>query len=71
MPEQTYVDQLAGELAERHPNLLSAEQDLAILRGRLAIVTRFIHNPIHDRAAREALARDLQLPAPTQDRTST
>lgn len=68
MPEQTYVDQLAGELAKRHPSLLSAEQDLAILRGRLAIVTRFIHNPIHDRAAREALARDLQLPAPEKPR---
>lgn len=64
MADAAYVDQLAGELAKRHPDLLSAEQDLAILRGRLAIVTRFIHNPIHDRAAREALARDLQLPAP-------
>ena len=71
MADAAYVDRLAGELVQRHPDLLSAEQDLAILHGRLAIVTRFIHNPIHDRAAREALARDLQLPAPTKNRTST
>lgn len=64
-----YVAGLATQLKDRHPGALdAAEDDLALLRGRLAIVTRFIHDPTHDRAAREALARDLQLPVPTPEK---
>lgn len=59
-----YVASLVGQLAHRPDALDAAEDDLAILRGRLAIVTRFIHNPTHDHTARLALAQDLQLPAP-------
>jgi hypothetical protein len=63
-----YVDQLAGELRTRHPNLLAAENDLAILRGRLAIVATFIHNPVYDDTARRALAQALQLPEPAPEK---
>lgn len=61
---EAYVEQLAAELQQRHPDLLAAEQDLAILRGRLAIVATFINNPAYDDTARRALAQDLNLPAP-------
>ncbi|MFG2970861.1 hypothetical protein ACGFZS_47095 [Streptomyces sp. NPDC048288] len=67
MPDtnEAYVDDLAGQLCTRHTALLAtAEDDLAVLRSRIALVVRFIHDPTYDRAAREALARDLQLPAP-------
>jgi hypothetical protein len=71
MPDhaQDYVASLAAELRNRHPALqpTTVEDDLALLRARLAIVARFIHDPLHDRAAREALARDLQLPAPAPE----
>ena len=63
-PAPAYVDQLATELQHRHPNLLAAEKDLAILRGRLAIVATFINNPTYDDTARRALAQALNLPAP-------
>ena len=59
-----YVATLADQLTERHPDLLAAENDLAILRGRIAVVTAFIHNPVYDTTARRALAHALQLPAP-------
>ncbi|MGW0948481.1 hypothetical protein ACWD4O_38825 [Streptomyces sp. NPDC002623] len=71
MPEQpaAYETTLAAQLGTRHPNLLAtAEDDLALLRARLAIVATFIHNPAHDRAAREALAHDLGLPTPAQEK---
>ncbi|MFF6866712.1 hypothetical protein [Streptomyces ardesiacus] len=66
MADQTYVDQLATELQHRHPDLVSAENDLAVHRRRLAIVVRFIHNPAIAHDIRAGLARDLQLPEPTQ-----
>ncbi|MEV5451645.1 hypothetical protein [Streptomyces sp. NPDC052535] len=66
MPDQGYVDQLADELQHRHPDLVSAENDLAIHRQRLATVVRFIHNPAIAHDIRAGLARDLQLPEPTQ-----
>ncbi|MGW0014717.1 hypothetical protein ACWDVX_33820 [Streptomyces tendae] len=66
MPDQGYVDQLATELCTRHPDLVSAENDLAIHRRRLATVVRFIHNEAIAHDIRAGLARDLQLPEPTQ-----
>lgn len=68
MPEPDYVATLAGQLATRHPDLLSAEKDLAILRSRLALVATWINNTTYDRTAREALARDLHLPAPAPEK---
>jgi hypothetical protein len=63
---RAYVDTLATQLRTRQPSALdAAEDDLALLRARLALVARFIHDPTHDRAAREALARELALPGPT------
>lgn len=66
MPEHTpgYVDTLVGQLARRPDALDAAEDDLALLRARLAIVTRFIHNPLHDHTAR---AQALHLPEPTPE----
>jgi hypothetical protein len=65
-----YVADLAIQLGQRHPSLLAtAENDLAILRGRLAIVTAFIHNTDYDDTARRALAQALQLPEPTPKET--
>jgi hypothetical protein len=63
-PAEEYVDGLAAELTQRHPDLLSAEKDLAVLRGRLAIVARFIHDQAYDDTARRALAQTLGLPEP-------
>lgn len=65
-PTPAYVAGLADELYQRYPDLLSAEKDLAVLRGRLALVTRFIHNPIIALDIRQGLARDLHLPEPTR-----
>ncbi|MGW4270800.1 hypothetical protein ACWEGQ_00180 [Streptomyces seoulensis] len=62
-----YVDTLAGQLRTRHPDLLkAAENELQALRGRLATVTRFIHNPAIAHDIRASLARDLGLPEPTE-----
>jgi hypothetical protein len=69
MAEHTpgYVAGLATQISERHPALLAtAENDLALLRGRLALVARWIHNPAYDDTARRALANDLGLPEPAQ-----
>ncbi len=60
-----YEEALAGELCTRHPALVaSLEDDLALLRGRIAIVAAFIHNPAYDDTARRALAQALGLPEP-------
>ena len=59
-----YVQALAGELCTRHPLVASLEDDLALLRGRIAIVATFIHNPAYDDTARRALAQALGLPEP-------
>lgn len=67
-PPSSYVATLANQLAHHPETLDAAEDDLAILRGRLAIVTRFIHNPTYDATARQALAQDLQLPAPAPEK---
>lgn len=60
-----YVDSLATELCRRHTELLAtAENELAILRTRIALTVAFIHDPTHDRDARTALAKRLELPEP-------
>lgn len=65
MADASYVDTLATQLAERHPSLLATvEDDLALLRARLAIVTGFIHDTAYDSTARRALAQALNLPEP-------
>jgi hypothetical protein len=69
-PEDTaYIDRLATELETRpallRPALLrAAEDDLALLRARLALVAAWIHNPVYDDTARRALAQALNLPEP-------
>jgi hypothetical protein len=66
--DQAYVDTLADQLCTRHTALLAtAENDLAVLRSRIALTVAFIHNPAHDRATREALAQTLGLPEPTPE----
>lgn len=62
-PEETYVASLTTELQQRPDLLALAEDDLALLRGHLALVTAF-HNTACDDTARRALARGLQLPEP-------
>jgi hypothetical protein len=68
MAEHTpgYVAGLATELQCRHPALVTAENDLALLRARLAIVTTWIHNQAYDDTARRALAQALGLPEPNR-----
>ncbi|WP_333757993.1 hypothetical protein [Streptomyces sp. ISBFB 2968] len=63
-----YVAGLVDELQQRHPDLLSAENDLAVLRVRLRIVATWIHNQAYDHTARQALAQALGLPEPTPER---
>jgi len=67
MADQVYVDQLAGQLATRRPDLLDlAEDELATLRGFKATVARFIHNEAIAHDIRAGLARDLHLPEPSR-----
>lgn len=67
-PPADYTAALATQLRGRHPDLLAtAEHDLAILRARIALVTRFIHNTAYDDTARRALAQALQLPEPAPE----
>lgn len=69
MADQAYVNVLAGQLCCRHASLLAtAENDTAVLRGRLAIAVAFIHDPALDRDARIALAQRLGLPEPTPEK---
>lgn len=49
--------------------LRAAEDDLARYRARMAKLTAWLNDPTHDRAAREALAQLLELPAPAPERT--
>ena len=64
--DPTYVDALAGQLCTRHTALLAtAENDLAVLRARIALAVAFIHDPAVDRDARIALAQRLSLPEPS------
>ncbi|MGV9891672.1 hypothetical protein [Streptomyces sp. NPDC003395] len=66
MSDQAYVDKLASQLHCRHASLLAtAENDLALLRGRLAIVAAWIHNDAWDDTARRHLAQALGLPEPS------
>ncbi|MEU5741999.1 hypothetical protein ABZ784_28905 [Streptomyces tendae] len=64
--QDAYVTELASELQHRHPDLVSAENDLAVHRGRLAIVVRFIHNEAIAHDIRRNLARELRLPEPSR-----
>lgn len=47
--------------------LKAAEDELQRLRGWIAEVAGFIHDPAHDRDARTALARRLGLPEPSPE----
>jgi hypothetical protein len=68
--DPAYVATLAGQLQARHPDLLArAENDLAILRARLALVSRWINNPANDHNARRSLAQTLGLPEPSPEKT--
>ena len=63
--DTAYVAALTSQLRTRHTALLAtAENDLALLRGRIALVTAWIHNPDYDHTARTALAQALGLPGP-------
>ncbi|MFD8839787.1 hypothetical protein [Streptomyces griseofuscus] len=68
--DQPYVDKLAGQLCTQHTVLLAtAENDLAVLRARIALTVAFIHDPTWDRDARNALAKRLGLPEPAPEVT--
>jgi hypothetical protein len=63
--DPAYIDRLAGQLANRRPDLLAlAEDELANLRGRMQVITRFIHNEAIAHDIRAGLAHDLGLPNP-------
>lgn len=66
--DQTCVDALAGQLCCRHaPLLATAENDLAVLRARIALTVAYIHDPTVDRNARITLANRLGLHEPSPD----
>lgn len=50
--------------AATDPALRAAEDELQVLRGRLARVAAFIHDPAYDLTARTALAQTLGIPSP-------
>lgn len=64
-----YVAELAAELYQQYPDLLTAEKDLAVLRARFAIVATWIQDIAYDDTARRALAQALQLPDPAPETT--
>lgn len=67
---QAYEDTLVDQLCCRHaPLLATAENDLAVLRTRIALTVAYIHDPAVDRDARIALAQRLGLPEPTPEKT--
>lgn len=66
--DQTYEDTLVRQLGCRHASLLAtAENDLAVLRSRIALAVAFIHDPAVDRDARITLAQRLGLPEPSPE----
>jgi outer membrane protein TolC len=65
-----YLKELSDQLYQRYPDLLTAEKDLAILRGRMEIVRQFIHEPAWDDTARRQLAQALGLPEPTHPKNT-
>ena len=68
--DQAYVATLADQLCCRHaPLLATAENDLGVLRARIAIVAAWIHNDAFDDTARRHLALSLGLPEPTPEKT--
>lgn len=50
-------------------DLRAAEDDLQRIRGLLALVTAWLHNPAYDHTARHALAQSLGIPGPAPERT--
>jgi hypothetical protein len=63
--DQAYEDTLVSQLGCRHASLLAtAENDLAVLRARIALAVAYIHDPTIDRDARLILAQRLELPGP-------
>ncbi|MFI2620452.1 hypothetical protein [Streptomyces sp. NPDC018584] len=67
--DAAYVATLTSQLCARHTKLIAtAENDLALLRSRLAVVTTFIHDPAHEHTARAALAQALGLPEPAPEK---
>ncbi|MFF7335380.1 hypothetical protein [Streptomyces sp. NPDC008150] len=77
MPDHdpAYVHQLADQLLQQRPDLAAllnnAENELVLRRAQFAIVGTWINNPRWDHTAREALARELGLPAPTRPSPET
>lgn len=68
--DQAYVDTLVGQICCRHASLLAtAENDLAVLRSRIALAVAYIHDPAVDRDARISLAQRLGLPEPRPEVT--
>jgi hypothetical protein len=65
MPEAAYVANLASQLRCNHAAIITnLEDDLAEHRGRIRIITNFLHNPAIPLDVRQNLARDLHLPTP-------
>ncbi|MFF8910574.1 hypothetical protein [Streptomyces olivaceoviridis] len=66
--DQGYIEALADQLCCRHaPLLATAENDLAILRSRIALTVAYIHDPAVNRDARINLAQRLGLPKPSPE----
>lgn len=55
--------------ATADPTLRVAEEELQVLRRRLADAVAFIHDPAFDRDARQGLAERLGLPGPRTNET--
>ncbi|MEU1133546.1 hypothetical protein ABZ383_27440 [Streptomyces sp. NPDC005900] len=63
--DTAYTAELAHQLCTRHTALITtAENDLALLRARLALVTTHIHDTNLNLTARQTLAQALGLPEP-------
>jgi hypothetical protein len=64
MPDHDATATLAGQLATRHPDLVSAEAELQTFRTFKTTLARFLNNPAIALDIRQNLANDLHLPAP-------